>query len=193
MEGVSYREPEVIAKKIMIHVRKFPFYLLAPSNMIIGKIVSNASEGIAPPSRATLSWVHELQRTEVALQNALSVNRLTVARSLVKAMKRPLKDFDNFATFSQSTAIAYSLWERAFEAQFDQQTAEWVTQLIEYQLDAIEMLEAGPLRDPRQPLQGHIRAHGPEYLWMPNSPDGCNDSHREGIRGNWQFEVEGTN
>ena len=85
----------------MIHVRNFPFYLLAPSNMIIGKIVSNASKGIAPPSRATLSWVHELKRTEVALQNALSVNRLTVARSLVKAMKRLQKEFDNFATFCQ--------------------------------------------------------------------------------------------
>ena len=81
MEGVSYREPEVTAKQILTHVRKFPIYLLAPSNMIIGKIVSYAFEGIAPPSRATLSWVHELQRTEVALQNALSVNRLTVART----------------------------------------------------------------------------------------------------------------
>ena len=112
--------------------------------MIIGKAVSNAFEGITPPSRATLSWVHGLQRTEVALQNALSVNRLTVARSFVKAMNRLLKDFD-FATFCQSTAIAYSLWERAFGALFDQQTAEWVTQLIEYQLDATKTLEAVPL------------------------------------------------
>ena len=99
------------------------------------------------PSRATLSWVHELQRAEVALQNALSINRLTVARSLVKAMKCQLKDFDKFATFRQSTAIAYSLWERAFEAQYDQQTSEWVSQLIEYQLEATKTLEAGPLQD----------------------------------------------
>ena len=142
MEGVSYSEPEVTAKQILTHVRRFLIYLLAPSNMVIGKIVSYAFEGIAPPSRATLSWVHELQRTEVALQNALSINRLTVARSLVKAMKCPLKDLDNFATFRQSTAIAYSLWERAFEAQYDQhwQTTEWVTQLIEYQLDATKTL-----------------------------------------------------
>ena len=100
---------------------------------------------MASPSRAMLSWVCELQRAEVALQNALSINRLTVARSLVKAMKCPLKDFDKFATFRQSTAIAYSLWERAFEAQYDQQTPEWVSQLIEYQLDATKTLEAGPL------------------------------------------------
>ena len=90
MEGVSYREPNVTAKQILYHVRKFLIYLLVPSNMIIGKIVSSAFEGMAPPSRSTLSWVHELQRTEVALQNALSINRLTVARSQVKAMKRIL-------------------------------------------------------------------------------------------------------
>ena len=65
----------------------------------------------------------------------------------MEAMKHRLKDFDNFATFLQSTAIAYILWERAFGAQFDQQTAEWATQLIEYQLAATDTLEAGPLRD----------------------------------------------
>ena len=101
MEGVSYREPDVTAKQLLFHVKKFPIYLLAPSNLIIGKTVSSAFEVMAPPSRATLSWVHELQRTEVALQNALSINRLTVARSLVKAMKRLQKEFDNFATFRQ--------------------------------------------------------------------------------------------
>ena len=62
-------------------------------------------------------------------------------------MKCPLKNFDNFATFSQSTAIAYSLWERAYEAQYTQQTSEWTTQLVEYQFDATKKLEAGPLRD----------------------------------------------
>ena len=62
-------------------------------------------------------------------------------------MKRLLKDFDNFTTFQQSTAIAYSLWERAFETQLDKQTAEWIPQLIEYQLEATETLEAGKVRD----------------------------------------------
>ena len=89
--------------------------------------------------------MHELQRAEVALQNALSVSRLEVAQRLVKAMKCPLKNFDTFATFRKSTAIAYSLWERSYEAQYDQQTNEWVTQLVEYQLDATKTLEAGPL------------------------------------------------
>ena len=107
----------------------------------------NAFEAIAPSYRATLFWVHELQRAEVALQNELSVNRLDVAQRLVKLMKCPLKDFDTFAAFRKSTAIAYSLWERAYEAQYDQQTSEWVTQLVDYQFDATKTLEAGPLRD----------------------------------------------
>ena len=82
----------------------------------------NAFETIAPPNRATLSWIHDLQRTEVILQNELSVNRLDVAQRLVKLMKCPLTDFDTYAAFRKSTAIAYSLWERAYEAQYDQQT-----------------------------------------------------------------------
>jgi hypothetical protein len=106
MEGVALREPSVISKKIMHHAKKFPYYLLDPSNTIIGKIVSNAFEGMAPPTRATLSWVHELQRTEVVLQNSLATSRRNVARSLVEAMKHPLKDFNSFAIFQQSNAIA---------------------------------------------------------------------------------------
>ena len=43
--------------------------------------------------------------------------------------------------------MAYSLWERAYEAQFDHQTAEWIKQLNEYQLLATKMLEAGQLLD----------------------------------------------
>ena len=147
MEGVAYRDPEVMANKLLYHVRKFPTYLLGPSNTMIGTIFANAFETIAPPSRATLSWVHELQRAEVALQNALSISRLDVAQRLLKVMKFLLKNFDTFATFRKSTAIAYSLWERAYEAQYDQQTSEWVTQLVEYQFEATKTLEAGPLRD----------------------------------------------
>ena len=111
----------------------------------------NAFEAIAPPNRATFFWIHELQRAEVALQNELSVSRRDVAQRLVKLMKCPLTDFDTFAAFRKSTAIAYSLWERAYEAQYDQQTSEWVTQLVEFQFDTTKTLEgeveAGPLRD----------------------------------------------
>ena len=77
----------------------------------------------------------------------LVTNRGAVAYNLVAAMKHPLTDFDNFAIFQQSTAIAYSLWERAFGMQHAQQTAEWTTQLIEYQLEATLMLKTGELRE----------------------------------------------
>ena len=91
---------------------------------MIGKIVSNAFEVIAPPGSITLFWVHELQRSEAVLQNMLVTNRGAVAYNLAAAMKHPLTDFDIFATFQQSTSNAYSLWERAFGMQHDQQTAE---------------------------------------------------------------------
>ena len=103
MEGVALRKPSVISKKIMHHVKKFPYYLLDPSNTIIGKIVSIAFEGMAPPTRATLSWVHELQRTEVVLQNLLATNRRNVARSLVEAMKHRLKDFNSTPAVEQGS------------------------------------------------------------------------------------------
>ena len=54
MEGVAYRDPEVMANKLLYHVRRFPNYLLGPSNVMIGTIIANAFETIAPPSRATL-------------------------------------------------------------------------------------------------------------------------------------------
>ena len=95
---------------------------------MIGKIVSNALEVIAPSGCFTLFWIHELQRSEVVLQNMLVTNWGAVTSNLVTAMKHTLIDFDNFAAFRQSTSIAYSLWERAFWMQHDQQTAEWTKQ-----------------------------------------------------------------
>ena len=86
MENVPLRESEVIATKIILHLKIFPFYLLEPSNTMIGKIVSNTFQVMAPPGRVTLSWVHELQRTEAVLQNTLSVDRRSIKKCLVEAM-----------------------------------------------------------------------------------------------------------
>ena len=94
------REPEIIAKQIICHLKIFPIYLLGASNTMIGKIVSNAFEVIAPPGHITLFWVHELQLSEAVLQNMLVTNRGAVAYNLVAAMKHPLTDFDNFATIN---------------------------------------------------------------------------------------------
>ena len=106
MEGVAYRDPETAANQLLHHLKKFPVYLLGPANDMIGAIIMNAFETVAPPNRAPLSWIHDLQRTEVILQNELSVNRFDVAQRLVKLMKCPLTDFEMFAVFRKSTAIA---------------------------------------------------------------------------------------
>ena len=62
-------------------------------------------------------------------------------------MKSPINNFDDFATFRQKISIAYSMWERANGMKYDQQTADWTSKLVEYQLEAAEMLEDGKLRD----------------------------------------------
>ena len=58
MEGAPLREPEIIAKQIILHLNNFPIYLLAASNTMIGKIVSNAFDVIAPPARVLVFWLH---------------------------------------------------------------------------------------------------------------------------------------
>ena len=54
MEGAPFREPEITAKQIILQLNNFPIYLLgasSTSNTMIGKIVSNAFDVIAPPAR----------------------------------------------------------------------------------------------------------------------------------------------
>ena len=79
MEGVPLREPEVIAKKIMLHLKKFPFYLLDPSNTMIGKIVSNAFEGMAQdvlryPGYTSFNELKPSSRTRYPSTDAQSEN-----------------------------------------------------------------------------------------------------------------------
>ena len=100
---------------------------------------------IAPPARVSVFWIHEPQRTEAVFQNMLSTNRHAVGHNLELAMKHQLTNFGDFATFRQSTSIAYSLWERANGMQYDQQTADWTSKLVEYQLEATDKLDAGKL------------------------------------------------
>ena len=49
MEGAPIREPEITAKQIILQLNYFLIYLLAASNTMVGKIVSNAFDVIAPP------------------------------------------------------------------------------------------------------------------------------------------------
>ena len=108
MEGALIREQEIIAKQIILQLNNFPIYLLAASNTMIGKIVSNAFDGIAPPARVSVFWLHELQQTEAVFQNMPSTNRHAVGHNLVLAMKRQITNFDDIATIPsrQTTYIA---------------------------------------------------------------------------------------
>ena len=61
MEGTPLREPEIIAKQIILQLNNLPIYLLGASNTVIGKIVQNAFDVIAPPARVSVFWIHEFQ------------------------------------------------------------------------------------------------------------------------------------
>ena len=63
--------------------------------------------------------------------------------------------------------------------QHDQQTAEWTTQLIEYQLEATLMLETGELRERLLKVITGMSVCGPYIKWPPNGSDLIHDSHRE--------------
>ena len=146
MEGAPIREPAIIAKQLTLQLNNFPIYLLAAANTMIGNIVTDAFDIIAPPARVSVFFLHELQRTEAVLQNMLCNNRSAVEHNLLVAMNSPITTFDDFVTFRHKTSIAYSIWERAFGMQYDQQTADWTAKLVEYQIKAAEKLEYGKLR-----------------------------------------------
>ena len=168
MEGAPLREPEIIAKHLILQLSNFPIYLLAAANAMIGKIVTNAFDVIAPPARVSVFFLHELQRTEAVFQNMLCNNRSAVEHNLLVAMKSPITNFDDFATFRQKTSIAYSIWERANGMQYDQQTADWTAKLVEYQIEAAEKLEQGTLRD--QLLRAYGRLWTKSIEAQPASP-----------------------
>ena len=168
IEGAPIREPEIIAKQLILQLNNFPIYLLAAANTMIGKIVTDAFDVIAPPARVSVFFLHELQRTEAVLQNMLCNNRSAVEHNLLVAMKSPITNFDDFATFRQKTLIAYSIWERANGMQYDQQTADWTAKLVEYQIEAAEKLEQGTLRD--QLLRAYGRLWTKSIEAQPASP-----------------------
>ncbi len=68
-------------------VQEFPLYLLEPSNCVIGDVLGRALDPLAPPSvHITLSWLWELQRIEIALQNKLNQDPGAVHTGLVQVM-----------------------------------------------------------------------------------------------------------
>ena len=57
-----------------------------------------------------------------------------------------LPNFQQYVLFKKTTAVVFSLWERASQKQFDQHTNEWMLQLIESQLEATSKLSLGPIQ-----------------------------------------------
>ena len=104
-------------------------------------------EPVAPRAYFTLSWVHEIQRIEIVLQNQLAQDPGAVLSGLVETMQTKLVDYNDFVCFKKSTSILLCLWERANQRLFDQVYPEFTTQLIENQLLAMQELELGQLRD----------------------------------------------
>ena len=91
-------------------------------------------------------------------------------------MQHKLVDYNNFELFRKSTAMALSLWARAFQKQYNQLTDEWTTQLIDYQLKAIHTFEPGEFREQRITAFTGFQAL---ILWPPNTADRCNEPYRE--------------
>ena len=82
----------------------------------------------------TLSWVHEIQRIEIAAQNKLVKEPGTVVLGLIEAMQTKLVNHHNFVKFRNSMTILICLWERADQKLFDQVFNELTIQLLEHRL-----------------------------------------------------------
>jgi hypothetical protein len=89
IEGVPYQNLMLRAGHLIKMVQKLPTsgYLLEPSNQVIGDVLGRAFEQLAPPSaHVTLSWLRELQRTEIAVQNKLSQDPDAVHSGQIEVM-----------------------------------------------------------------------------------------------------------
>ncbi len=132
---------------VIRQLQNFPIYLLGASNTMIGKIMASAFKSTSMPAWIKLFWVHELQRSEleVVLQNMLAQEPGAMTSGLIETMQHKLVDYNKIVMFLNSTAIALSLWERAFQRQYHQMTDKWTTQLIDYELKATLTFEPGEL------------------------------------------------
>ncbi len=118
VEGVPYKNPMMRAGCYIRMVQEFPIYLLEPSNRVIGNVLGRAFEPLAPPSaHITLSWLLELQRIEIALQNKLNqdldaVQTGLVHTGLVQVMRTKMVDYSSFVKVKKSLSIFITLCEK---------------------------------------------------------------------------------
>ncbi len=95
--GVPYKNPIWRAGCYIRMVQEYPIYLLEPSNRVIGDVLGKAFEPVAPPSaHISLSWIRELQRMEISLQNKLNQDPDVVHTGLVQVMQTKMIDNSSF-------------------------------------------------------------------------------------------------
>ena len=114
-EGIPLRQGNQLVKKVLHQLDNFPTYLLGVCSVMISKTLATAFESMAPPGRATLFWLFQLQRCDIIFQNILATEQGAVASKLLEAMQYNLFDYKNFLFFKRSNSIALCLWERALQ------------------------------------------------------------------------------
>ena len=94
-------------------VQEFPTYLLEPSNRVLGDVLGRAFEPLAPPSaQVTLSWLRELQRIEVALQNKLNQDPDAIHAGLIEAMQTMMVYYLSIVKVKKSLSMFINLREK---------------------------------------------------------------------------------
>jgi hypothetical protein len=74
-----------------------------------------AFEPLEPPSaQVTLSWLRELQRIEITLQNKLIQDLDAVHTGLIEVMQTKMVDYSSFVKVKKSLSIFINLWEKTF-------------------------------------------------------------------------------
>ena len=113
---------------------------------MIGKVMERFFEPVAPRAQTTLSWVRDLQRIEISLQNKLSQDQRAVLTDITRTLETKLVDYNTFANFRKSMIILTCLWERSTNRIFGRESPDFTAQLIENQLKAISAMEPGIVR-----------------------------------------------
>jgi hypothetical protein len=72
MEGPPLRINLIESSSTLNQLKKFPIFLLDTWNQRIGQILETVIRSLPPQSSNTLSYLFQLQRVEIVLQNALT-------------------------------------------------------------------------------------------------------------------------
>jgi hypothetical protein len=121
---------------------------MEPSNRVIGDIMGRTFELLAQAdAQVTLSWVRELQRIEVALQNKWNQDPDAVHAGLIETMQIRLVDYSSFVKVRNSLSIFTNLWEKTFCRVYLEYLDEFTNQFLLCQLRTIQGSGIGELTE----------------------------------------------